>query len=184
MTKRKNGFTLIELIFTTLIIGLLAAVAIPAFTGYKFRSQRSEGMTNVEQIVSLSLAYYGEAGNYPDVTGYWPVPVPNPLPETWDAASSAEFSEIGFRMDGDVRYRYDIDANAECPCTQCLTVIAYSDLNGGNGFGGVGYFHRDDAGVECWTDVTAWPPPQDSSLAFVYDEAYPYPKTPGLTDDF
>ena len=50
MNKRQTGFTLIELMVSTAITGILAAIAYPSFQGPIFKARRSDGITALLQI--------------------------------------------------------------------------------------------------------------------------------------
>jgi type IV pilus assembly protein PilA len=50
--RRNNGFTLIELMIVVAIIGILAAIAIPAYQNYTIRAKVSEGLTAADAIKS------------------------------------------------------------------------------------------------------------------------------------
>lgn len=65
MSKPQHGFTLIELMIVIAIIGILAAIAIPAYQDYVIRSQVAEG---------LSLADGAKSGvwDFESNTGRWP----------------------------------------------------------------------------------------------------------------
>ena len=57
-TSLQNGFTLIELMIVIAIIGVLAAVAVPAYQDYIAKAQMTEGMSIAEAVKSeVSLAF-------------------------------------------------------------------------------------------------------------------------------
>ncbi len=59
----KKGFTLIELLIVIAIIGVLAAVAIPAYIGQQKRAERSEASSNLESLRLLEEQFFAENGS-------------------------------------------------------------------------------------------------------------------------
>ncbi len=63
-----KGFTLVEIMIVVVIIGLLAAMAIPAFQKIRGASQDKAVLNNARQLASAAEQYYHESGSdYVDV---------------------------------------------------------------------------------------------------------------------
>ncbi len=63
--QNSQGFTLIELMIVVAIIGILAAVALPAYQGYVVRAQMVEGITMTDAVKPLVADYYQHKGSFP-----------------------------------------------------------------------------------------------------------------------
>lgn len=65
MKNNKKGFTLIELMIAVGIVGILSAVAIPAYQNYVARSQMSEGISLASGAKALISEYYSNYNAWP-----------------------------------------------------------------------------------------------------------------------
>jgi type IV pilus assembly protein PilA len=65
MKKVQQGFTLIELMIVVAIIGILAAIAIPAYQDYTARAQMSEAMSLASGVRTSVSEFFQNTGNYP-----------------------------------------------------------------------------------------------------------------------
>lgn len=65
-TNRMSGLTLVELIIAIAIIGVLAAVAIPAYQDYKERARVHQAATDITVIASQIGQYWQDERSYPD----------------------------------------------------------------------------------------------------------------------
>ncbi len=60
----RKGFTLVELMVVIVIVGILAAVAIPKFTHASHKAKASEFPTILAQIFTAEAAYEAETGSF------------------------------------------------------------------------------------------------------------------------
>lgn len=65
---RVYGFTLMELMLTVVIVGILAAIAYPAFTDHLYKSRRSDGQAALMNLATYMEHYYTENNNYTGAT--------------------------------------------------------------------------------------------------------------------
>ncbi|ENW2709096.1 pilin [Neisseria gonorrhoeae] len=69
MNTLQKGFTLIELMIVIAIVGILAAVALPAYQDYTARAQVSEAILLAEGQKSAVTEYYLNHGEWPENNG-------------------------------------------------------------------------------------------------------------------
>lgn len=77
------GLTLVELVFTTAIVGILAAIAIPSYQSYLVKNKNQTAVEDI-QLIQLHLErYYTEYFRYPDSLGEMNVNLPNSGNDPW-----------------------------------------------------------------------------------------------------
>ena len=64
LMNQKKGITLIELLVVILIVGVLAAIAIPGYTSYLQRARRADAKTALEQVRAAQEMRRAERGSY------------------------------------------------------------------------------------------------------------------------
>ena len=63
--KSKKGFTLIELMIVVAIVGILAAIAIPAYLDYTVKSKISEVTAAMDALTTAASEYHASTGFFP-----------------------------------------------------------------------------------------------------------------------
>lgn len=107
MNIDSKGFSLIELMLTVTIIGILAAIAIPNFILYQLKSKSTEAKINIGAIRISQYAFKLE------FHAFCPCGAtllnPNALRQLWTPAlTDIGFDVIGFKPSGDVYYSYEV----------------------------------------------------------------------------
>ena len=64
--SRQQGFTLIELMIVIAIVGILAAIALPAYQDYTVRARMSEPMARLAEAKTTIAEFYAATGRLPN----------------------------------------------------------------------------------------------------------------------
>lgn len=144
----RGGFTLIELMIVVGIVGIIASVAIPSFSGYVRKVRDSEAMTHIAQMHAGLATYYGTdhvtqgaTGSHntrciPQAGGPTPLPVPaaNKIVGNFQAVST--FVALNFDPVGPVQNSYlfwNVTGVSACDIANLGSdgaYVSYSDHDG------------------------------------------------------
>ena len=116
--QAQKGFTLIELMIVVAIIGILAAIAIPAYQNYTIRAQVTEGLTLGDGWKTAISEYYANTGNWPTQSN---------LTGTCNSVGKYE-SSVTVIAGGVIQVTYGASANSKIS-GKILTMVPYTNAN-------------------------------------------------------
>ena len=140
MKSVQKGFTLIELMIVIAIIGILAAIAIPAYQNYVIRAQVSEGASLVGGLETAVDENYANTGTWASANSTVGIPASKKI-------SGQYVSSVSLTAPGQITVTYsDAAPQAANSAINGLTVVwtAYTSPNG-------------DVAWECNTHLAAAP---------------------------
>ena len=150
VTRKREGFTLLELMTVVAMLGVLAAIALPSYSAYMRRSKASEVTTNLNSMFKAVLNYYamerssqgsgGGAAGRCIVDDATPSPF-DPRVSKQPFVPDARFRAIGFSIPDLVFFSYGLysvrgtlagDCAETTPNIAVYTLYAFGDLDGDN----------------------------------------------------
>ncbi|MFM6422565.1 MAG: type IV pilin-like G/H family protein [Planktothrix sp.] len=134
--KKEEGFTLIELLVVIIIIGILAAIALPSFLNQANKAKQSEGKQYISSINKGQQAFYAENSAF---------------------GSNVQALGIGLKSQTS-NYKYDVGTSAVAATSSAAPAnIAMKAYAGAVGLTGAGTDTKTTATILCEQAVTtAW----------------------------
>jgi type IV pilus assembly protein PilA len=128
MKSLQKGFTLIELMIVIAIIGILAAIAIPAYQNYIIRSQVTEGLSLADNYETAVAEFYQNNGTFPAGVSVAGSSTTIPMP---GASVGKYVSAITVDASGNIKVTYGgTQASTKLPTSSILYLQVGTNTNG------------------------------------------------------
>lgn len=115
--KQQAGFTLIELMITVVVIGILAAIVVPNYSDYVRRSALQEAFANLSDMRVRLEQFYQSNRNY----------------GTGDCANDGTASRMNFNVGGKFTYRCELTGVAPAKPEDAYRLTATGNSGGATG---------------------------------------------------
>lgn len=157
---RVRGFTLIELMITVLIVGILALIAVPSYTSYVKKSRRSDAMASLQLIhlqqekLRANCVRYAE--NLLDADGT------DDTPDVMTCGATADLTDLGYSssISTEGYYRLSILEGADATSFTAIAAPVGAQAEDSQATGGCGIFAiNQDGPVEddaAYADRSCW----------------------------
>ena len=115
----RHAFTLMELMVTTIVVGVLASVAVPSYSRHMERVRVTEGVHALTVLREDQLAYNTEHGSF--ATSLTQLDIDIPASGNWNVPvvfnNPGHLAEITNRTDGYTLWSEQVDGNINCVVT-------------------------------------------------------------------
>lgn len=133
----QHGFSLVELMVTVAIIGILASIVVPQFQNFMAKAKQAEAKNNLSLLHGLQISYHGENDiYYPN--GNW----------------TLDLAPLGFRTNSKNRYYYECVSSAS-DWYYCAASVRSGKIKAGCAF---------EQWIVSFNDKSIWPSVPDCTL--------------------